>query len=267
MKYKTLTSLVICLLLACSIFGQQGPYKLDIKKDGVLFGIGMTAQLTSLYFAGKLNPIGIDELNQLNPNEVNRFDRRTINLYSLRNQLYSDVLLTSAYFYPALFLIDDKSRKGFLEIGVLSTEVFLLNASLTSIAKLSAKRYRPLAYNLDVPIEKRMSKSARLSFFSGHTSAVSVLSFFSAKVFHDYYPESKWRPAVWTTAALIPAATGYFRVKGGKHFPTDVIVGYLVGAAIGVGVPHLHKKKNKDQKIGFKVHAGVNSFGVVMNWK
>ena len=40
---------------------------------------------------------------------------------------------------------------------------------------------------------------------------------------------------------MLPAVTGYLRFKAGKHFPTDIIVGYGVGATIGYLVPELHK--------------------------
>ena len=67
------------------------------------------------------------------------------------------------------------------------------------------------------------------------------MSFLTAKMYHDFYPESDARPYVWASAALIPAITGYLRVRGGKHYLTDVLVGYGVGAAIGILVPQLHK--------------------------
>ena len=44
-------------------------------------------------------------------------------------------------------------------------------------------------------------------------------------------------------AALAPATVGFLRVKGGKHFPTDVLTGLVVGAATGYLVPRLHKIK------------------------
>ncbi len=49
--------------------------------------------------------------------------------------------------------------------------------------------------------------------------------------------------ALWSFSAYIPALTGYFRVKAGKHFTTDVMAGYAVGAFTGWLIPHLHKKK------------------------
>ena len=48
---------------------------------------------------------------------------------------------------------------------------------------------------------------------------------------------------LWSGAVLIPATAAYLRVQSGKHFPTDVMAGYAVGAAIGWLVPHLHKTK------------------------
>jgi membrane-associated phospholipid phosphatase len=36
-------------------------------------------------------------------------------------------------------------------------------------------------------------------------------------------------------------ATAILRVRAGKHFWTDVLVGYGVGASIGLAVPLMHK--------------------------
>lgn len=40
----------------------------------------------------------------------------------------------------------------------------------------------------------------------------------------------------------MPAAVAYYRIEAGKHFLTDNLVGYAVGATVGVLVPQLHKK-------------------------
>jgi membrane-associated phospholipid phosphatase len=66
--------------------------------------------------------------------------------------------------------------------------------------------------------------------------------FFMAKVYSDYHPNSRWRYAVWTVAALSPATTALLRVRAGKHFPIDVALGYVVGAATGYLVPFAHQK-------------------------
>jgi membrane-associated phospholipid phosphatase len=48
---------------------------------------------------------------------------------------------------------------------------------------------------------------------------------------------------MWTSAALIPAITGLCRYGAGKHFFTDILVGYAIGSAVGILVPQLHKRK------------------------
>ena len=67
----------------------------------------------------------------------------------------------------------------------------------------------------------------------------------------DYHPDARIsaKIGIWAFAASIPAVTGYLRIRGGKHFPTDTIVGYLVGGLVGIGIPALHRPgKNKIAK-------------------
>jgi membrane-associated phospholipid phosphatase len=49
-------------------------------------------------------------------------------------------------------------------------------------------------------------------------------------------------PYVWATAAAFPLVTGILRLTAGKHYPSDVLVGYLVGAATGILVPFAHQR-------------------------
>ena len=53
--------------------------------------------------------------------------------------------------------------------------------------------------------------------------------------------KNKW--LVWTGAAIIPATVGVLRVEAGNHFLSDVLLGYAMGAASGILIPELHKKK------------------------
>ena len=55
---------------------------------------------------------------------------------------------------------------------------------------------------------------------------------------------SKKKFIFYGLALIPPAFTGFYRYKGMKHFPTDVITGIAVGAATGILVPHLHKRRD-----------------------
>ncbi len=130
-------------------------------------------------------------------------------------------------------------------------EVFTFNYGLTEIGKNLAKRPRPYVYNTELPLDQRTNSTSRKSFFSGHTSQTAAACYFFAKVITDYHPtlDRAYKIGLWTFAASVPAINGYLRVKAGKHFPTDVITGYVIGAASGVIIPQLHRtKKSKDLK-------------------
>ena len=58
----------------------------------------------------------------------------------------------------------------------------------------------------------------------------------------------------WLTLAggtLLTGFVGYERVRAGAHFPTDVIMGALAGASIGVLVPHLHRRGTRPVWVDF----------------
>jgi membrane-associated phospholipid phosphatase len=89
----------------------------------------------------------------------------------------------------------------------------------------------------------RMSGNARNSFLGGHPALVATSSFFVAKVYSDYHPDSKFKYVLYGAAAVVTGGTAYLRHRGGKHFPTDLILGTGLGTLSGIMVPELHKNK------------------------
>jgi len=170
---------------------------------------------------------------------------------------------------PAALLFNKYTRKDFGPLMLMAFEVSSINFGLSSIAKNTVNRTRPLVYNPNVPMEHRTNGISKLSFYSGHTSHTASMSFFMAKVLNDYHPNMKpaLKLGMWTAAALIPAATGYYRVKAGKHFPTDVMTGYAIGAFTGWLVPHLHKKKALHPKLSIYPTRSSKSTGMALKYK
>jgi membrane-associated phospholipid phosphatase len=234
----------------------ESPYEIDWRKESQFLFTGAAFSGLSFYYKRKTKVFTPEEIATLSSRNINSFDRFTTDKYSLSAGKASDLLWSSSHIMPLLFLTNKTTRKDFKTIASLYGEVFLINSSLTYLSKNFFQRARPFVYNDAVDISKKLKPNAKTSFFSGHTSFTAANTFFVAKVFADYFPDSKWKPAVWGLAAAIPAATGYFRVAAGKHFPTDVITGYAVGAAIGILVPHWHKRKKVDQRWQF--HGGLN---------
>jgi membrane-associated phospholipid phosphatase len=233
---------------------------LNLGKEIVISGVSLSAGLIGTQLRANVPIYTAGELAALDAGPINALDRGATGNYSLRAHEASNVLWLSAMAAPVFFLAGKAPRSHFGTVALLWGETLLTASSLTLLTKYAARRTRPFVYNPDVPIDKKQTANARGSFFSGHTSLSAAGTFFAARVFSDYYPDSPWKPVVWGAAAAIPAATGYFRVKGGRHFPTDVLAGYAVGALAGIFVPQLHRRARADQRLG--IRAGGNYLAV-----
>ena len=86
---------------------------------------------------------------------------------------------------------------------------------------------------------------------------------------NDYHPDMKteYKIGLWTFVAAVPFATGYLRVSAGKHFPTDVIAGYAVGAFVGWLIPELHKRKKLNGGLSIAPSFSYGSQGIYLSYR
>jgi len=255
---------LICLLIfifSFSLVNGQISYEIDHKREGLIFGGSAIMFGGSFWIDNARKPISIEEIMSSVPS-VNSFDRQALNNSSLQAKNASDVLFYFTSAVPMGLLASSQLRGK--EVGYLMMygETVALNGGITFLVKSISDRKRPYFYNSSFPIEERQDKDARKAFFSGHTSHTAALSFFTARVFADIYPESKWKRAIWTGAAIIPAATAYFRVQAGRHFPSDVMVGYAVGASVGLLIPYLHRKMKNPENV-WNISPTINGIALV----
>ena len=260
---------VFCLFLLCTIstaIGQikkgenckmcnkayhehKNPYNISLKRElpYLITGTALAASSYFIFHNDKVTPYTVEEVNNLNRNDVNSFDRSATYNNSNSAKNASDIILFgSLVLMPSAFLYHHHTREDIGSLLVLTYEVLSITYGVTNIVKSVANRTRPYAYNPNLSYEERTDRESRFSFFSGHTSATASLSFLWAKVMTDYHPDMArgYKIGIWSFAALLPATTGYLRVKAGKHYPTDVITGYAVGAATGWLIPQMHLNKN-----------------------
>tara|TARA_B100000809_G_scaffold55257_1_gene51053 strand:- start:3249 stop:4064 length:816 start_codon:yes stop_codon:yes gene_type:complete len=225
----------------------RSPYDFSFKHElpFILTGVGLVISSEVIKTTNSTKPFNLEELNNLDRNNVNPFDRPTTYKYKPDAAKLSDVFRTGVVIFPILFLANHHTRKDIKGLALLTTEVVVINWGLTNGVKNLVNRTRPYVYNEEVPVDVRTDSQSRLSFFSGHASHTASVSFLFAKVINDYHPEMELTKKIclWGVAATIPAVTAYLRVQSGKHFPTDVMFGYGIGATIGWLVPHLHKVK------------------------
>lgn len=239
-------SFLSAFFLCCFAFTTvaQNPYKISWKQESAWLG-GSGVGIGVSYVLHAHNPAFTSaEVENLQLSAVPRFERFVTRQYSLPARKASDILLFSAVASPLLLMLDKDIRHDAPTAVLLVGETLVLNLAVTGLFKEIVKRPRPYCYNPEVPLSEKLQRDARKSFFSGHTSTSAAATFSAAQIWSDYHPDSSWKPVVWVAAAAIPATVGFLRVKGGKHYLTDVVAGFVVGGTCGILVPRLHRRLN-----------------------
>ena len=259
----------IFCIICCAIttFSQKDSvniYKTNLIKDGAIItsGIALTALGVKLINDKKtLNPA---ELVNKTKESVFFLDRSSAGFYSQKADDDSYIPFQASFAMPVLMaLINKNERKKFGQIMVLYTETMALTGALFTMSAGNINRSRPYVYNTTLTTDMRIDKNAQRAFFAGHTAATAAATFYMAKVFSDFNPNSKAKPYVWAFAASVPALVGYLRYKAGMHFLTDNLLGYAIGAGAGILVPQFHKIK-KLRNVSFIPYGGISDKGIAL---
>ena len=213
-------------------------YRIKTTTDlGLGLGSGLSLS-TALYLQQKTPALNSTEIQSLNLQQVNAFDRVACKQWHPQAAKTSDVLAIGSTVLYSYFFMDKRSKQDAFIIATVGAQSVLLSTALSNVFKLSL-RPRPYVYNPNVDMSIKLKPDARMSFFSSHTSTVSAMSFSFAYAYQTYHHDKK-NIGVWLGAAGLPALQGYLRVRAGKHFPTDVITGYLIGLGSSWLMHRLH---------------------------
>lgn len=256
MRHSLINWYCLLILIDCSPVLTAQVYSLHKQADIVLGSSILALSALDIKLKQSTPVLSAQDISQLDRQQVPGIDRFAIENRSTGAANWSDYLHYSTMAFPLLLTGRGLGKKEYGVVGFMLLETISLNASLTFASKYIVTRPRPFVYNPAVTIADKQSNSARLSFVSGHTSSAASLGLFTAKVFSDLNPTSKWKPVVWTVGLLVPAVIGGLRVRAGRHFLTDVIAGYALGGLIGWGIPMLHKgDRHVEMMIG--MHGGI----------
>ncbi len=128
---------------------------------------------------------------------------------------------------------------------VMLTEALSLSSALNLWVRASLLKPRPFVYSAQAPTVDKNKPEAFHSFYSGHSSAAFLVATFTGTTFQHRHPKSRWVPWVWTGSMTLASSIAGLRVWAGKHYPTDILVGALVGSAFGYLIPQLHQHREK----------------------
>ncbi len=193
------------------------------------------------HFVIKEKPL--DTLVFLDVSRINGFDRIALDRWSIPAHTTSDVLMFGSVAISLAGGVINQNGQD-LEIPIaLVLESMLVNSGITSLVKNWVARPRPYTYGIHLPPGQRPRNGNLVSFWSGHTSTASSATMATAFMVQRSPASQDTKTITWIAAAGLPLAVGYYRVKAGRHFPTDVLVGYFFGALVGWAVPYFHRNE------------------------
>jgi len=205
---------------------------------------------------------------ECDPLSLNALDRPVIDNRSKTAARASDILLASSVLAPYLIgaanVLADSPGDGWSGYGKDSLVIFetlSVNLLFNQVVKFTVRRPRPYVYDPKQDEKHRTGMEAGLSFYSGHSSTAFAAAVSGSYIFTLRHPDSNWVIPVWLGTCAMASATGILRVKAGKHFWSDVMVGAVAGSAFGLLIPFLHKSPASESSRASDGYRNVFSFG------
>lgn len=146
----------------------------------------------------------------------------------------------------------DTDGKGFAGLALMYVQALAIQNGLNYMARSLQLWPRPYMYAKEGDGAEAAAKAEREgkgeaygSFFSGHASAAFTVAVFTSEWFSETYPDSPYKGIVWASSLSLAGLVGALRVAAGKHYPSDVVVGALVGTGVSLAILRLHEKSAK----------------------
>lgn len=189
---------------------------------------------------------------------INIFDRTVAGRWDIESKDMGKIFKYTAIFIIPISLL---FFRGTIKRRLILLFIFMIGYKITEyftgLSKGLVNRYRPFTYRTMEEINNLNSEAKEKfledivdydivnSFFSGDTSLTAYGFVFFAFAYQVFYKESKYRRVVWAVAVICIILVCYYRTMSGKHFPSDVIIGALIGSLIAFYNVKIHKPKQE----------------------
>jgi undecaprenyl-diphosphatase len=228
----------------------------------VLMNVSFAGLIGLINSTGELHPQQIAK--DFNSDQLLFFDRGAVTQTIDPNaNTYSNIGLALFLAYAVADPISTGYRESSVQAGlvdfIIYAEALSVTWGLTNLAKAAVKRPRPTAYitaamHADDPNFVIADTDSSASFFSGHASTCAAVTAVATYLAFARSPGTMRPWLTLTLGATLTGVVGFFRVRSGSHFPSDVIAGVLAGSGVGVLVTHYHRAETTKQRpmwIGF----------------
>ncbi len=131
--------------------------------------------------------------------------------------------------------------------ALILAESLTISSLVNQFVKFGIGRARPFTIREDPNMYKDRADD-NLSFYSGHTNLAFVLVVSAGTIAHIRNYDAE--PYIWGFGIPVALLVAYARIAAQKHYFTDVLIGAVVGSAIGFAVPWLHRNTSKSRQGG-----------------
>lgn len=224
------------------------PYRTTLVRDALFLGAGLGGAALGNSLGGRTE-LTEQHADRLTREAVNWFDRSATSRYSRDLVGTSENVASVLAYAPLALLLDPAVRGDWATVGLMYVQTTLLSSAAANITKGSVHRYRPYVYNASLTYDEKTAKDPGGAFFSSAATYAFARAVFLSTVYGDFNPDSRLKPFIWAGSLGTAAVVGYLRYESGLHYPSDVVVGALVGSAIGYAVPRLHRVSTRELSV------------------
>ena len=123
----------------------QSPYTLDVTRESIIFGSAIGLGIIGLKVNDDIVPFTQNEINALNRDDVNKFDRGATYNWSPAAGNASDILAAALILSPGLLAISEDVRNDFTPVLTMYFQTLILAEVLPLTIKGITQRTRPFA--------------------------------------------------------------------------------------------------------------------------
>jgi membrane-associated phospholipid phosphatase len=124
------------------------------------------------------------------------------------------------------------------EYAAIGLQNVWITANLTQTVKVFAARNRPYTH---APGFVSNNSDDHYSFFSGHSSITATAATTAIMMALNQPNMPTWGKTAAYTAGGLAITTATLRIAAGKHYPSDVVTGILVGVGVALINTKLHE--------------------------
>ncbi len=160
--------------------------------------------------------------------------------YSPFSARVADVTLLAALSFPLVGILAEADQGSYAQNATLIyAQALSVSLLVNTAVKHAVRRRRPDGSRTSDEAEVASVDSV-LSFYSGHATLAFCALTTGGLLYSQAEVDPGLRVGMWGVQAFLASLTGQLRVRAGRHYPTDVLVGAVMGVATGALVVGAH---------------------------